>query len=81
MMQGSLVRLALQCLGANTAAVDVSAGWLPAAPAFAALLGFVGDPRPKVRRQAQQSLTRSLLALQATPLLPNASDAVATGEP
>ncbi|KAK9864417.1 hypothetical protein WJX84_009705 [Apatococcus fuscideae] len=77
-VEGTVLRLALQCLGANTAAMDVTAGWLQAAPAFSALLGYAGDARPKVRRQAQQSLTRALCTLQGTPLLLNASDAIAS---
>ena len=77
-MQAGTLRAALACLGYITAAVN-PADWAPALRPFTLLLQYSTDSRPKVRKRAQYGLVDVLAALQGTPALQGASDAVLRG--
>lgn len=77
-MQAGTLRAALACLGYITAAVRPTE-WAPALRPFTLLLQYSTDARPKVRKRAQYSLVDVLAALQGTPALQGASDAVLRG--
>ena len=66
-------------MGYITAAVTPTE-WAPAIRPFTTLLRYSTDARPKVRKRAQSSLVDVLAALQGTPALQGASDAVLKGE-
>ncbi|KAL0054199.1 hypothetical protein WJX82_005285 [Trebouxia sp. C0006] len=73
--QAGTLRAALACLSYITAAVNPTE-WAPALRPFTLLLRYSTDARPKVRKRAQYSLVDVLAALQGTPALQGASDAV-----
>ncbi|KAL3148459.1 hypothetical protein ABBQ38_013906 [Trebouxia sp. C0009 RCD-2024] len=77
-MQAGTLRSALHCLSYITAAVN-SAEWAPALRPFTLLLRYSTDARPKVRKRAQYGLVDVLAALQGSPALQGASDAVLEG--
>lgn len=62
-----------------TAAVN-PAEWAPALRPFTLLLRYSTDARPKVRKRAQYSLVDVLAALQGSPALQGANDAVLKGQ-
>ncbi|GBF99810.1 hypothetical protein Rsub_12563 [Raphidocelis subcapitata] len=71
------VKAAIGCLGTVLAAAD-AAGWAEAAPAWALLLGFLMDGRPKVRRRAAAAALEVLASAQRAPqLLAQESEALA----
>lgn len=78
-LQAGTLRAALACLSYITAAVNPTE-WAPALRPFTLLLRYSTDARPKVRKRAQYSLVDVLAALQGTPALQGASDAVLKGE-
>lgn len=77
-MQAGTLRAGLACLGYITAAVNPTE-WAPALRPFTLLLQYSTDARPKVRKRAQYGLVDVLAALQGTPALQGASDAVFRG--
>lgn len=79
LLQAGTLRSALHCLSYITAAVN-PAEWAPALRAFTLLLRYSTDARPKVRKRAQYGLVDVLAALQNTPALQGASDAVLNGQ-
>ena len=66
-------------MGYITAAVTPTE-WAPALRPYTTLLRYSTDARPKVRKRAQSSLVDVLAALQGTPALQGASEAVLKGE-
>eukprot|EP00798_Chlamydomonas_sp_ICE-L_P031076 gene31076-6203_t len=76
--QAAVSKAALHCLSQVLGALDPT-NWPPAAIPFRDMLSCVMDLRPKVRKRAQQGLSEVLAALQGTPALGNASDAIAKG--
>ena len=78
-LQAGTLRSALHCLSYITAAVNPSE-WAPALRPFTLLLRYSTDARPKVRKRAQYGLVDVLAALQGTPALQGASDAVLNGQ-
>mmetsp|Transcript_58137 Transcript_58137/g.184995 ORF Transcript_58137/g.184995 Transcript_58137/m.184995 type:complete len:787 (+) Transcript_58137:188-2548(+) len=65
----------LLCLQQVVAAADPNS-WLHAAKGFSAILRFVADPRPKVRKRAQAGCIEVLAALQRTAGLKPASESI-----
>ena len=78
-VQAATLRSALHCLGYITAAVNPTE-WAPALRPFTLLLRYSTDARPKVRKRAQYGLVDVLAALQGSPALQGASDAVLNGQ-
>ena len=78
-VQAGSLKSALQCLSYITAAVN-PAEWAPALRPFTLLLRYSTDARPKVRKRAQYGLVDVLAALQGSPALQGASDAVLNGQ-
>ena len=78
-MQAGALRAAISSLGQITAAMDTSS-WPSAAGPFNRLLGLSLDARPKVRRAAQSALVGTLRAIQGTPAMSPASEAILRGE-
>lgn len=78
-IQAGTLRSALHCLSYITAAVDPTE-WAPALRPFTLLLRYSTDARPKVRKRAQYGLVDVLAALQGSPALQGASDAVLKGQ-
>lgn len=78
-VQAGTLRSALHCLSYITAAVN-PAEWAPALRPFTLLLRYSTDARPKVRKRAQYGLVDVLAALQGSPALQGASDAVLKGQ-
>jgi hypothetical protein len=76
--QAPTVKAAMQCLGQLLAAMDPT-NWPAAAAPWALLLSFLTDARPKVRKRAAASAEEVLAALQGTPALAPASEALAAG--
>ncbi|PNW69821.1 hypothetical protein CHLRE_19g751197v5 [Chlamydomonas reinhardtii] len=76
--EAAAAKAALGCLAAVLASADPSgASWLAAVPGFNALLVFVTDARPKVRKRAVGGLVEVLAGLQRAPgALAPASDLV-----
>ena len=78
-VQAGNLRSALHCLSYITAAVKPTE-WAPALRPFTLLLRYSTDARPKVRKRAQYGLVDVLAALQGSPALQGASDAVLKGQ-
>ncbi|KAK9818389.1 hypothetical protein WJX72_011834 [[Myrmecia] bisecta] len=73
--EAATLKAALHCLSQITAALDPH-DWPAAARPFTTLLSFCTDSRPKVRKRAQSGLVDVLAAIQSTPALAQASDAI-----
>jgi hypothetical protein len=76
--QAATIKAALTCLSQLLAAMD-PASWPNAAAPFGLLVSLLLDARPKVRKRAQTGVAEVLAALQRTPALAPASDALLKG--